>query len=58
MTELVRMLEQKAERSSLIKLNGDKANQSDLEHLRRGIDRIITEVDSKIGFKELEERQG
>jgi hypothetical protein len=52
MTELLKMLENKADRSSLIKLNGDKANLSDIEHLRRGIDRIISEVDSKIGFKE------
>ncbi len=52
MTELLKMMENKADRSSLIKLNGDKANQSDIEHLRRGIDRIISEVDSKIGFKE------
>ncbi len=56
-TEFTRMLESKADATMFQQLNGSKAAQEEVESLRRALDRLSHEFESKQGFKDLEIQQ-
>lgn len=54
MPELNRMLEDKADRQLIQQINGTKASIEEIDSIRKIIDRLALEIDSKTSFKDVD----